>query len=75
MLSGLKKTGNIEKFSEAYIGQILLKLDVMDIVDYLERVSAGKDVALVCFESPNKFCHRQLVSFWMNQYGFRVKEI
>ncbi|NTV02456.1 MAG: DUF488 domain-containing protein [Chlorobiaceae bacterium] len=29
----------------------------------------GEDVVLLCFERPSDFCHRQLVSKWLRQYG------
>jgi len=30
---------------------------------------------LVCFESPEKFCHRHLVSKWLNDNGFKCEEL
>lgn len=44
-------------------------------INWLEQVSAGKDVVLLCYEKPTDFCHRQLIAEWINQYGaFNVTE-
>lgn len=31
-------------------------------------------VALVCYEKPGDFCHRNLVATWLNENGFCVRE-
>ena len=30
---------------------------------------------LLCYESPEKFCHRHLVAKWFNDHGFECKEL
>lgn len=32
------------------------------------------DIALICYEKPSDFCHRHLVSEWLNQNGFKCEE-
>lgn len=55
-----------EPYTAAY-NRILDSLSPQDIVAFLERVSDGKDVVLLCFEKPGDFCHRQLVAEWLNK--------
>lgn len=32
------------------------------------------NIALICYEKPNEFCHRHLVAEWFKQYNIDVKE-
>ena len=61
------------QYTEAY-NRILDNLSSQDIVDFLDRVSGGKDVVLLCYEKPQDFCHRQLVAAWLNKAGLDVQE-
>ena len=36
--------------------------------------SGVSDVALVCWESPEKKCHRHLVAQWLRKHGYEVQE-
>lgn len=47
---------------------ILSTLDRQTVVEELTRLSNGRDVCLLCFENPQKFCHRHLVAFWLNEW-------
>ncbi len=65
----------IEHFNE----EVLKDLNQETIVKELERIAGingitKKDVALVCYEKPNDFCHRHLVAKWLNRKGYIVKE-
>lgn len=50
--------------------KIIKKSDGMEIV----KEWIDKDVALVCYEKPDDFCHRHLVADWLNEAGYDVKE-
>lgn len=40
-----------------------------------EIQSFGKDVVLLCFETPEKFCHRHIVAQWLKEKtGIKVQE-
>lgn len=44
-------------------------LDPEEVVDKIRRLSAGRDVALLCYESPTDpaaWCHRGQVSGWLH---------
>lgn len=35
--------------------------------DMLKRIAGGKSFALLCYEKPGDFCHRNLVADWFNR--------
>ena len=53
--------------------------DIWSVYDSLKR-KAKKDtnlineIALVCYESPEKFCHRHIVAEWFEKHGFAIRE-
>jgi uncharacterized protein (DUF488 family) len=54
--------------------EILKCVDVKKTMDELLKISGGKDVALCCYETPDKFCHRHIVANFLNEKGYEVKE-
>ena len=61
---------NKEILSRASAPEIMLKLG-----RYAERSSTDK-VALMCYESPDKFCHRHIVARWLgDKIGQTIEEI
>lgn len=52
--------------------QVLVDLDPQQVYKDLKAMSKGKDVALVCYETPQKFCHRHLVAKWLEDAGLPV---
>ncbi len=64
-----------EEYTRKYHAEVLAHLDPKAFVLELERLSAGNDVALLCYESPEKFCHRQLVAQWLRKgAGIEIEE-
>ena len=49
-----------------YASEVLMPLNAEDVVSELEQLSGGKDCVLVCYEKPGSFCHRHLVTAWLN---------
>lgn len=45
-----------------------------DLVQQIERISGGADVALCCYEKPGDFCHRHLVAAWLRGNGVKCEE-
>lgn len=43
----------------------LCGLDADSVVEDLFKLSNGRDVVLLCYETPDQFCHRQLVAKWL----------
>ena len=47
-----------------------------NILRELERLSGGKDVALICYEAPGDFCHRHLlVEYLNNNHNTNIREL
>lgn len=57
-----------EQYIEEYNKQ-LSKLNVKIVGGLCQRV------VLLCWERPESFCHRHLVSEWLNKNGFECKEV
>lgn len=52
----------------------LYSLDIDEVIEELNEMSGGRDIVLLCYESPDKFCHRQLVAKWMVDNYIRCQE-
>ena len=57
-----KEDGDEKFYTEQYQKEVLDKLDVQTVFNEL-----GEDAILLCWESPEKFCHRHLVANWLNK--------
>lgn len=60
----------IEKYNET----VLSKLNVKEMFQKMYDISKGKNIILLCYETPKKFCHRHLVSEWLNRNGVYCEE-
>lgn len=69
-----KETGDVDTFSDRYVTDVLKQLKPAQVVSELTDLAGGKDFALVCYERPGSFCHRELVADWLNDAGFVTKE-
>lgn len=50
-------------------------MKVLRDLDVMARNNGKRGVALLCYEAPEKFCHRHLVAEWFkNKLGIEVKE-
>ena len=55
--------------------KILFSRDPHQVYADLYRLSQGKDMALLCYEKPNEFCHRHIVAKWLsNSLGIEIQE-
>lgn len=74
----LAPTGDMIRMSEEdykpRFDIILSRLEVQSVVKDLEEIGGGKDVALLCYERPGEFCHRQMVANWLGAAGIEVVE-
>ena len=61
------KTGNINRdlYIKFYVNMIK-NIGRENILRELERLSGGKDVALICYEAPGDFCHRHILELILN---------
>ena len=66
-----KEDGDEEAYVEAYLEEVLHKLDPQQVYDEL-----GEDAVLLCWESSDKFCHRHIVAWWLEEeLGIKIQEL
>lgn len=63
-----------KQYIESFNEQVLSRLDVREVIEELFDMANSKDICLICYEKPNDFCHRHLVSNWLNNNGVKCKE-
>ena len=66
-------------FQERYSNNVLRKLIVCNVMMDLQHIMFAQNpnavgVCLVCFETSDKFCHRQIVAQWLQKYGYTCTE-
>ncbi len=66
-----KETQDNDYYIKHFNEEVLNLLNKNMVLKELETLSNGKDIVLICYESPEKFCHRHLVAQWL---GNNVKE-
>lgn len=73
-----KKNGDDERYRQRYIDEILCayRFHPEYITDFLQSAFGGNDVALLCYERPEDFCHRHIFAEWMNEMipGLNITE-
>lgn len=74
-----KKNRNNDYYIEHFYTEVLEPLDAFDVLHqlmYMSELETGKvrDIALICYEKPSDFCHRHLVTEWLNKNGFKCEE-
>ena len=75
-----KKNHDNDYYIKCFSEQVLDKLNVLTVMrDLIDLVNStedhiGKEIVLICYEKPSDFCHRHLVSKWLNSNGIKCKE-
>lgn len=70
-LKKYKEEGDEEFYTRQYRSEILDKLDPKVVYEEL-----GEDAILLCWEGPDKFCHRHLVAKWLsNNLDIEIEEL
>lgn len=58
---------------ERYVQMYQEKLSRVRLQDILNQIP--DESILLCYESPDKFCHRHMVRNWLNSYGILCREL
>ena len=74
LLQLYKFLGDTEFYTNEFNKQ-LDKLNSKEVYKELVALAGQSDIALLCYESPNNFCHRHLVADWFNNNGIPIQEI
>jgi len=70
-----KKTRDNHYYVQCFNEQVLAGLDAQQIYDELVKLAGTTEIALVCYEKPEDFCHRHLVRNWFMEAGYKIKEV
>lgn len=70
-----KKTHDNDYYIEQYKLEVTDKLDALEVVNALTKLSNGLDIVLLCYEKPSDFCHRHLVEKWLKENGIECTEL
>lgn len=70
-----KKNHNNDYYIQHFQAEVLDGLDAINVILDFSRMAYGfnvgeNDIALICYEKPSDFCHRHLLTEWLNQNGF-----
>lgn len=65
-----------QEYTPMFKREMLGKITSQEVKTKLEEIGGGKDVVLLCYEKEGDFCHRHLVSEWLqSELGIEVKEL
>ena len=63
-----------EEYVRLY-NEILGRLGAQNILNEINALAKGRDVALLCYEKPGDFCHRHLLADFLNrELGLNIRE-
>jgi hypothetical protein len=65
-----KEDGDKDDYIKNYYKEVLDKLDPTEVYKEL-----GEGAVLLCYEAPDKFCHRHLVSEWLMKNKIKSMEL
>lgn len=81
-----KETHDNDYYIKCFNEQVLKPLTIQDVWEIYRMIYPDLpiepnvdamnelDIALVCYEKPGDFCHRHLVSEWINKLGIKSEE-
>ena len=72
-----KETHDNDYYIEHFQTEVLDELNIDKVIDelgYLMSYDQSKDICLLCYEKPTDFCHRHLISDWLNKNGIMCEE-
>lgn len=68
-----KEDHDNDYYVKCFNEQVLSKLNPISVYHELQELADYKEIALVCYEKPEDFCHRHLVAKWLSD-RFDVEE-
>lgn len=73
-----KQNHDNEFYIEHFYNEVLINLVPEEVESELYALlpedKKNCDIALICYEKPNDFCHRHLVADWMRKAGIPCEE-
>lgn len=53
-------------YGKKYRSTVLDALDPVDILFEIKKLAGDSNTYLLCYEAPEKFCHRHMLATWLN---------
>lgn len=76
LLRSFKRGLSERDYSRLYREWVLECCDVRRVFVDIAKVCGGRDIVLCCYERPDSFCHRHLLSDYVfEKYGYRIQEL
>lgn len=69
-----KEDHDNDHYIKCFNEQVLKPLHADEVLFELYALANTADIALICYEKPEDFCHRHLVAEWLRENGFEAKE-
>lgn len=69
-----KRNGDNHYYVRCFNEQVLDFLNADKVYEELVELAKNTDIALVCYEKPEDFCHRHLVANWFRENGYKIRE-
>lgn len=73
-----EKNKNNYFYAENFKTEVLDKLSIEEVIEDLKNLKSTFDssfeICLICYEKPEEFCHRHLVSNWFKTNGYECME-
>lgn len=63
-----------DRYERIFREGTLKGLNPFEVQEDLASISKGNHVILLCYEAPDKFCHRHIVADWFKENGIPVGE-
>lgn len=65
-----------QNYITSYTNEILNKIDVDILLNQIKQIYPSENfVTLLCYEKPEDYCHRHIVSGWLNKNNITSNEI
>lgn len=74
ILREYQRDPNIARYCDRFQKEVLAGHDPKKLDKAIRERWGDGDVFFLCYEKPNKFCHRRLVAKWMEDSGFSCPE-
>ena len=72
--NNLESVESKQWYIKHYKETVLNTLDAKMLIKHLFKLCNSDKICLLCYETPEKFCHRHIVSEWLNLNGVECSE-
>lgn len=62
-------------YKQKYYETVLIEIDFSEFIHKLNNIDPNGNFVFMCYETPNKFCHRHLLSDWIKLHGVDINEL